>query len=96
MEERNFRSSTLNDFIGQARIKQRVGLMLNSARLQDVDLELVCFYGGAGLGKTSLVGIIAVVKTSVLREVPDPSIERLGDLVAIQVGLRERDVLFVD
>ena len=96
MEERNFRPLTLNDFIGQSRIKQTLGLMLNSARLQDAALEHVCFYGGPGLGKTSLAGIIAAEMASVLREVSAPSIERLGDLVAILVGLRERDVLFVD
>jgi len=96
MEERNFRPLTLNDFIGQSRIKQTLGLMLNSARLQNAALEHVCFYGGPGLGKTSLAGIIAAEMTAVLREVSAPSIERLGDLVAILVGLRERDVLFVD
>jgi len=51
MEERNFRPITLAEFIGQSRIKQTLGLMLNSARLQGASLEHVCFYGGPGLGK---------------------------------------------
>lgn len=93
MEERNFRPLTLAvkntafDFIGQSRIKQTLGLILNSARLQDAALEHVCFYGGLGLGKTSLAGIIAAEMASVLREVSAPSIERLGDLVAILVAV---------
>ena len=52
MEERNFRPLTLDEFIGQARIKQTLGLMLNSARLQGKALEHIAFYGNQGLGKT--------------------------------------------
>jgi len=96
MEERNFRPITLAEFIGQSRIKQTLGLMLNSARLQGASLEHVCFYGGPGLGKTTLAAIIAAEMASALREVSAPSLERMGDLVAILVALRERDVLFVD
>ena len=52
MEERNFRPQSLNDFIGQTKIKQTLGLMLNSARIQGQPLEHIILFGGAGLGKT--------------------------------------------
>ena len=52
MEERNFRPQTLNEFIGQAKIKQTLGLMLESARIRGQPIEHLCFWGPPGLGKT--------------------------------------------
>ena len=96
MEERNFRPQSLNDFIGQTKIKQTLGLMLNSARIQGQPLEHIILFGGAGLGKTSLAQIVANEQHAAMHEVSAPSIERLGDLISILVALRDRDVLFID
>ncbi len=58
-DERNFRPKTLEDFIGQGDLKKTLRLMLNSAHQRSATLEHVVFYGGPGLGKTTLAAIIA-------------------------------------
>ncbi|MGD0750607.1 MAG: hypothetical protein ABSA23_04285 [Anaerolineales bacterium] len=53
-DERNFRPKTLEDFIGQSALKKTLRLMLDSAHQRSATLEHVVFYGGPGLGKTTL------------------------------------------
>ncbi|MBI9044593.1 MAG: Holliday junction branch migration DNA helicase RuvB [Anaerolineaceae bacterium] len=96
MDERNFRPLSLDDFVGQTKLKKTLGMMLESAQIRKVAMEHVCFFGGPGLGKTTLAAIIANELGGELRELAAPSIEKLGDLVSILAGLNPKDVLFLD
>ncbi len=96
VDERNWRPRTLDEFIGQAALKKPLGTMLTSAKARGAVLEHICFYGGPGLGKTTLAGIIAAEMGSSLRELAAPSITKAGDLVKVLTVLKEGDVLFLD
>lgn len=95
-DERTFRPTSLADFVGQAAIKATLGLMLQSAKVRRTTLEHVCFYGGPGLGKTTLAAIISSEMNGLLRELSAPSIQKSGDLVSVLALLQEKDVLFLD
>ena len=58
-DERNFRPPNLEEFIGQPQVKSTLRLMLDSAKKRASILEHLVFYGGPGLGKTTLAAIIA-------------------------------------
>ena len=96
VNERNFRPKMLNDFIGQAQLKQTVQLMLHSAKERKATLEHLAFFGGPGLGKTTLAAIIASEAKSRLHEIAAPSIGRPGDLASALTMLQPNDILFLD
>ncbi len=95
-DERNFRPLTLDDFIGQSDLKKTLRLMLDSARIRSTTLEHVAFYGGPGLGKTTLADIIASEQGARLHELSGPSLSKPGDLAQVLVCLQRGDVLFLD
>jgi len=70
--------------------------MLDSAHQRAAVLEHVVFYGGPGLGKTTLAAIIAAEQDARFHELAAPSIQKQGDLASILVMLQEGDVLFLD
>ena len=96
VNERNFRPQTLGDFIGQRQLKQTMQLMLYSAKTRKATLEHVAFFGGPGLGKTTLAAIIAHEANSRLHEIAAPSIGRPGDLASALTMLQPNDILFLD
>ncbi len=95
-EERNFRPGTLSDFVGQARLKATLALMLTSAQKRHQPLEHVLFFGLPGLGKTTLAHVIAAEMGAALKELAAPALNKPGDLASVLVLLQERDVLFLD
>jgi Holliday junction DNA helicase RuvB len=95
-DERNFRPQTLEEFIGQSDLKKTLRLMLDSAHQRSATLEHVVFYGGPGLGKTTLAAIIAAEQDARFHELAAPSIQKPGDLASILVMLQSGDVLFLD
>jgi Holliday junction DNA helicase RuvB len=86
----------LSEFVGQARIKEQLALLIQSARERGEPLDHVLFSGPPGLGKTSLAGIVANELGAGLRHTSGPALERTADLAAILTNLEESDVLFVD
>ncbi|MBT7190484.1 MAG: AAA family ATPase, partial [Anaerolineae bacterium] len=96
VNERNFRPQTLGDFIGQRQLKQTMQLMLHSAKTRQATLEHLAFFGGPGLGKTTLAAIIAHEADSRLHEIAAPSIGRPGDLASALTMLQPNDILFLD
>ena len=94
--DRSLRPRRLDDFVGQARVKEQLGIALDAARARGEALDHVLFVGPPGLGKTSLAYIVREELGVGIRTVAGPGVERKGDMAAILTGLEDRDVLFVD
>jgi Holliday junction DNA helicase RuvB len=94
--EAALRPRTLDEVIGQERVREQLSLMLEAARARERAPDHVLLSGPPGLGKTTLAMIIAAEMSSPLRLTSGPAITHAGDLAAILSGLNEGDVLFVD
>jgi Holliday junction DNA helicase RuvB len=95
-EEVSLRPKTLDDFVGQAKVKNRLKISLEAAVKEARPLDHVLFSGPPGLGKTTLAGIIAAEKGVSIRITSGPALERPGDLAAILSNLQPQDVFFID
>ncbi|MGH3980071.1 MAG: Holliday junction branch migration DNA helicase RuvB, partial [Pseudonocardiaceae bacterium] len=94
--EATLRPRRLTEFIGQARVREQLVLVLEGARRRGAAPDHVLLSGPPGLGKTSLAMIIAAELGSAIRVTSGPALERAGDLAAMLSNLVEGDVLFID
>jgi len=94
--ESSLRPKNLREFIGQARVREQLELVLTGAQLRGTPPDHVLLSGPPGLGKTSLAMIIAEEMGAALRVTSGPALERAGDLAAMLSNLLEGDVLFID
>lgn len=94
--EAALRPRTLDEVVGQTRVREQLGLVLEAARGRRRAPDHVLLSGPPGLGKTTLAMIIAAEMSAPLRLTSGPAITHAGDLAAILSGLNEGDVLFVD
>jgi Holliday junction DNA helicase RuvB len=94
--EASLRPRRLGEFVGQPRVREQLGLVLESARRRGRPPDHVLLSGAPGLGKTSLAMIIAAELGAGIHVTSGPAIERAGDLAAILTTLTDRDVLFID
>ena len=94
--EAALRPRSLAEVVGQTRVCDQLGLVLEAARRRGRAPDHVLLSGPPGLGKTTLAMIIAAEMTTPLRLTSGPAITHAGDLAAILSGLNEGDVLFVD
>ena len=92
----SLRPRSLDEFVGQERVKEQLAIALEAARGRGEALDHVLLAGPPGLGKTSLAYIVREELGVGLRSVAGPALERKGDMAAILTSLEERDVLFVD
>ncbi|MEW9531296.1 Holliday junction branch migration DNA helicase RuvB [Microbispora sp. NPDC049125] len=94
--EAALRPKRLDEFIGQARVREQLSLVLESALRRNRPPDHVLMSGGPGLGKTTLAMIIAAELGAPLRMTSGPALERAGDLAAILSTLTDGEVLFID
>lgn len=94
--EAALRPRTLDEVVGQSRVRDQLGLVLEAARRRGRAPDHVLLSGPPGLGKTTLAMIIAAEMGAPLRLTSGPAITHAGDLAAILSGMNEGDVLFVD
>lgn len=94
--ESTLRPRRLTEFIGQARVREQLDLVLEGARRRGAAPDHVLLSGPPGLGKTSLAMIIAAELGAAIRVTSGPALERAGDLAAMLSNLVEGDVLFID
>jgi holliday junction DNA helicase RuvB len=95
-DESTLRPRRLAEFVGQARVREQLELVLQGATRRGSPPDHVLLSGPPGLGKTSLAMIIAVELGSAIRITSGPALERAGDLAAMLSNLVEGDVLFID
>ena len=100
VEEKNFENSlrpqTLDEFIGQDKLKANLKVFIEAAKKRGQALDHCLFYAPPGLGKTTLANIISREMGSNLRSTSGPVLERVGDLAAILTNLSEGDIFFID
>ncbi|WP_445157676.1 Holliday junction branch migration DNA helicase RuvB [Halomonas sp. E14] len=90
------RPKRLAEYIGQARVREQLGIFIDAARGRDESLDHTLVFGPPGLGKTTLANIIAAEMGVGLKSTSGPVLERAGDLAAMLTNLQPGDVLFID
>jgi len=90
------RPRSLNEMIGQERLREKIEVLVQAARQRGDALDHVLVYGPPGLGKTTLSHILANEMGANLKVTAGPAIEKAGDLAAILTNLRKGDLLFID
>ena len=90
------RPKTWDQYIGQERIKKNLKIILQAAQKRKESPEHLLFYGGSGLGKTTISRIFAKEMGANLHITTGPAIEKVGDLASILTNLSDGDVLFLD
>ncbi len=94
--EGSLRPASLNEFVGQPKLKEKLSVFIEAARRRGEALDHCLFCGPPGLGKTTLAHIIAREMGVAIRITSGPVLEKAGDLAGLLTNLDEGDVLFID
>lgn len=94
--ESALRPKSLDEFVGQAKVREQLNLMLSAAKLQNRTADHILLAGPPGLGKTTLAMIVAHETGHPLRLTSGPTIQHAGDLAAVLSSLVPGEILFID
>ena len=94
--ERALRPKLLDEYVGQAKVREQLEIFIGAARKREEALDHVLLFGPPGLGKTTLSHIIAAELGVNLRQTSGPVLEKPKDLAALLTNLEKNDVLFID
>ena len=94
--ERALRPKLLDDYVGQAKVREQLEIFIGAAKMRGEPLDHVLLFGPPGLGKTTLSHIIAAELGVNLRQTSGPVLEKPKDLAALLTNLEKNDVLFID
>lgn len=92
----SLRPSAFADFAGQAKVKERLELAVEAAKMRKESLDHILLSGPPGLGKTTLAHILAQAMGVNIIVTSGPVIEKAGDLAGLLTKLETGDVLFID
>lgn len=94
--ELSLRPKTLDEYVGQEKVKENLSVFINAAKIRGDALDHVLLHGPPGLGKTTLSCIIASELGVNLKITSGPAIEKAGDLASLLTTLERGDILFID
>jgi len=92
----SLRPRWLKEYVGQSKVKKRLEIAIEAAKMRNEVIDHVLLAGPPGLGKTTLAHIIANEMGATIHTTSGPVIERQGDLAAIITSLEYGDILFID
>ena len=94
--ENNLRPRRLEDYLGQAKVKENIDIFIQATKNRGEALDHVLLYGPPGLGKTTLANIVSNELEVNFHSTSGPVMDRTGDMASILTNLGEKDVLFID
>lgn len=94
--EQGLRPRKFTDFIGQAKVKERLELAVQAALGRKDILDHVLLSGPPGLGKTTLAYILADALGVNIRSTSGPIIDKPADLAGLLTSVEQGDIVFID
>lgn len=94
--DEKLRPMAWDEYIGQDKVKQKLGIIIEAAKKREEPIEHLLFYGNSGLGKTTLAYVVANVMGKGVKTCSGPTLEKTGDLASLLTNLGDGEVLFVD